>query len=100
MSKTNVLETISKLNEKIDSVKNKFPNLNEVEVRDLIITEFILADSLEVAEDYAEHIRKSKAIESAREDAYMKRAYMLTEFGLDGSTCKQIKSWLDKVLSQ
>ena len=53
----------------------------------------------EVAEHFAKYMRKSKAIESAREDAYMKRSYMLTEFGLDGSTCKQIKSWLDEVLA-
>ena len=42
MSAVNVTETTNKLNKEINSTKIKFPELDEIEVRDLIITKLLL----------------------------------------------------------
>jgi len=41
-----------------------------------------------------EKIRAS-AVEELREDAYQKKAYLMIDFGIDGSACKRISNWLD-----
>lgn len=42
MSKVNVVENINKLNKEIGSTRLKFPKLDEIEIRDLIITKLLL----------------------------------------------------------
>lgn len=52
----------------------------------------------EVAEQFSKYMRKSKTIENMRDDVYQKRAYLLTEFGLNGSDCKKIHAWFNEVI--
>ena len=42
MSTTNVNEVLNELNEELSSTKLKFPELNKVELRDLIITKLLI----------------------------------------------------------
>lgn len=54
--------------------------------------------------DIAKELNRKSFLEeklaTIRDDAYQKKAYLLTEHGLNGSDCKKIHAWLTSVLSE